>query len=288
MRHHYVPQFLLREWSGTTLDNKVEAFRLDLPHLPSSRHATKFVGFEDDLYALTMPIVAGMDQQAVEKNLLRHIDDLGARVLQKLKTLGFQGLSPSDRVDWARFLMSLRLRQPDIIQILRTESSEHLATSLAEGPEEYESIATVSEPSSLPEWVELRFPGLIENFGMSFFHELVDDPKVGDKILRMKWWLWDFSKEKHHLLLADHPCVFTVGIDDPNIVIALPISPNRAFMATNSEGVASIMRKQRPKDLLTRLNESSLSQARVRIYSCDSSQRRFISNRLHLRTRSGR
>ena len=73
-----------------------------------------------------MPVVAGLGQQAVEKHLLRRVDDLAAGVLRKLTTKGLAGLTLDDRCDWARFLMSLRLRQPAIVQQLRTESSEYL------------------------------------------------------------------------------------------------------------------------------------------------------------------
>jgi hypothetical protein len=52
MRHHYVPEFLLRSWSETTADKKVEVFRLDLNDLPSNRHVPKYTGYEHDLYAL--------------------------------------------------------------------------------------------------------------------------------------------------------------------------------------------------------------------------------------------
>jgi hypothetical protein len=96
----------------------------------------------------------------------------------------------------------------------------------------------------------------------------------------MKWWLWDFAREQNDLLLADQPCIFTAGIDDPDLMIALPLGPRKAFMATKSDHVATIMRRQRPKDLLMRLNESSLNQARARLYARDASPRRFISNRL--------
>jgi hypothetical protein len=280
MRHHYIPQFLLRAWAETMPDKKVETFRLDLPHLPSSRHAPKHTGYEENLYALTMPVIAGMEQQAVERHLLRHIDDLAASVMRKLTSTGFTGLTPGDRSDWTRFLMSLRLRQPSIIQQLRTESSEYLEASLTDNPEEYDALAGTGDPPTLVKWTKMKYPGLIENFGMSFFHKLINNPEVGEKILRMKWWLWDFTREQNDLLLADHPCIFTKGIDDPELVIALPIGPRKAFMATKSDHVAAIMRRQRPKDLLTRMNESSLDQARVRLYALDTSPRRFICNRL--------
>jgi hypothetical protein len=135
MRHHYVPQFLLRAWAETQPDQKVEVFRLDLPDLPSSRLAPKYTAYEDNLYALTMPVVAGMEQQAVEKHLLRRVDDLAAGVLRKLTTTGLAGLTLDDRCDWTRFVMSLRLRQPAIVQQLRTESSEYLQASLLGQPE---------------------------------------------------------------------------------------------------------------------------------------------------------
>jgi len=176
--------------------------------------------------------------------------------------------------------MSLRLRQPHIIQQLRTESSEYLEASLIDQPEEYEAIAGTEDPPTLLEWTRKNYPGLIENFGMSFFHELVDKAEIGNKILRMKWWLWDFTREQNDLLLADRPCIFTTGIDDADLVIALPIGPRKAFMATRSNRVAAIMRRQRPKDLLMRMNESLLNQARVRVYARDALPHRFIYNRL--------
>jgi hypothetical protein len=280
MRHHYVPQFLLRAWAETQPDKKVEVFRLDLSDLPSSLHAPKYTAYEDNLYALTMPVVAGMEQQAVERHLLRRVDDLAAGVLRKLTTAGLASLTLDDRCDWTRFLMSLRLRQPAIIQQLRTESSEYLEASLADQPEQYEAIAGIEDPPTLLEWTRKNYPGLIENFGMSFFHKLVDNAEIGEKILRMRWWLWDFTDQQNDLLLADQPCIFTTGIDDADLVIVLPIGPRKAFMATKSDRVATIMRRQRPKDLLMRINESSLNQARTRVYARDTSPRRFICNRL--------
>jgi hypothetical protein len=113
---------------GDATRPEVEVFRLDLPGLPSSRRTAKYTAYEDNLYALTMPVVAGMEQQAVEKRLLGRIDDLAAGVLRRLTTTSLAGLTSDDRCDWARFLMSLRLRQPAIIQQLRTESSEYLAS----------------------------------------------------------------------------------------------------------------------------------------------------------------
>jgi hypothetical protein len=163
---------------------------------------------------------------------------------------------------------------------LRYETSTYLRKTLADDPEQYESLRQDGIPMTLAEWTEQKYPGLIDDFGLSFFHKLIDDSRVGTMILRMRWWLWDFSRVRRDLLLADHPCIFTAGIDDSNLIIALPISPKKAFMATGSDHVAAIMRRQEPKHLAVRLNESSLYQARARIYARNTDAELFIRNRL--------
>ena len=215
MRHHYIPQFLLRAWSETMPDGKVEVFRLDLPNLPSTRRTPKNTAYEDDLYALTRPIVAGMEKHAVEVAILRQVDDLAARVRRKLVDTGFRSLSLSERCDWVRFLMSLQLRQPNIILQLCEETSDHLRQSLADQPEQYEALSQEESIPTLECWVEQHFPGLIENFGLTFFHDLINDAKVGEQILRMKWWLWDFSRAGRELVLSDRPCILTRASSSP-------------------------------------------------------------------------
>lgn len=189
MHHHYVPQFLLNAWANTTPDRKVEVFRLDLKHLPSSRLTPKYTGYEDDLYALSLSVVAGMEKQAVERHFLRHVDNRAAIVRRKLHESGLRALSRDERADWVWFLMSLRLRQPQTVLQLRQDSAEHLRETLNAQPEQYEVLAESDDAPTLEQWTEQHFPGLIENFGLSFFHKLVTDAEIGERIFRMKWWV---------------------------------------------------------------------------------------------------
>ena len=140
MKHHFIPQFLLKAWADTTEDKKIEVFRLDLPHLPSSRRAPEYTGYEDNLYMLTKPEVAGVEQQAVETKFLQRLDSDGARVLQKLNTSGLATLTHEDLSVWVHFIASLLWRAPDIVSRLRTESAGYLKDSLIARPEEYVSL----------------------------------------------------------------------------------------------------------------------------------------------------
>ena len=220
-----------------------------------------------------------MEQHAVEKLFLKQVDNFAAIARDKLNNEGLQALSLNERKDWVIFLMSLRLRQPDIIDMLRQDAEIELRANMARQPNEYEELAGVNDPSTLEEWTEREYPGLIENFGLSIFPELVNNHNIGNHILNMKWWLWDFSDTNHDLLIADHPCIFTTGIKEQNLVIALPITPKKTFMATQSEGTARLIRRQNSRDLITRINESSISQSRIRIYARNILPRRFITNR---------
>lgn len=280
MRHHYIPRFLLNCWADTTEDKRIEVFRLDLQRFPSNRLTPEYTAFEDNLYALSQSDVVGIEQQSIETDFLQFIDNFAARVLQKITTTGLAGLTHKERCDWVVFLMSLRLRTPETVLRLNDEGPEYLIESLNEKPEEYSLISETSDPATLAEFTEKYLPGLIENFGMMMIRRLITNPDIGDKILHMTWWLWNFREQKNHLLLSDRPCIFSSGIDDPDIVIALPIGPKKAFMATKTNRVADIIRRLHPKDLLMRMNESSLNQAEKRVYALDSSPYRFICNRM--------
>lgn len=280
MKHHYIPQFLLSSWANQQLDSRIEVIRLDLTQgITSSRRRPRYTGYEEDLYALTEDKIAGMGKQAVETCFLKHVDNNAANVRRKILNEGLHALNEEDRISWVRFIMSLRLRQPEIVDEIRQKSSIVLTEDLDKDPEEYEELVSDDDPASLKEWAEKHYPGLIDNFGMSIFHEIVDNEDLGDKILRLRWFLFKFDDVKHNLLLSDQPCVFTSDIDADDLIIALPIHPKALFLAVRGDKTAALLREVAPNILIRMMNTTSVSQARVRIYATDDQQLRFIENR---------
>ena len=94
MDHHFVPKFLLRAWSDGASDGMFQEFRLDVKSLPTRRRAPKATAYQDNLYALTKPEVAGMSQQAIETDLMSHIDNYAAPVRVKMEQHGFKANYP--------------------------------------------------------------------------------------------------------------------------------------------------------------------------------------------------
>lgn len=278
MDHHYVPQFLLQPWAVGTPDGRLEAFRVDLPDIPSKRLKPRATGFEPDLYALTKPVVAGMEQQAIEKNLLRIVDNSGAIARRKLDLEGLQNLTSQQRIDWVRFLMSLRVRRPRIVERLRREGSEMLRKHLAADPHEYDSMRKDGDEPTLEEWAEARFPGIVENIGLSMFSKFVVNPKIGNKILNSRWSIFDITQSAREFLLADDPLIFVGDIDQPNLILALPITPTKLFMITKR-----VVNRLDQKIFIELINGQSVLNASVRLYARDAKPRRFILNRMRLR-----
>ena len=56
-------------------------------------------------------------------------------------------------------------------------------------PFKYEELVENGDSSSLEQWAEQHYPGLIENVGLSFLADFVGDEVVRRKIFEMKWWL---------------------------------------------------------------------------------------------------
>ena len=284
MRHHYVPEFLLKRWVETTADKKVEVFQLDIPRIPSKRRTPKHTGFEPDLYALAHDQVAGLEKQHVETNILKHVDNEAAKVLNKILVGGLDSLTKTDNVNWVVFLMSLRVRTPEFVNYLKYDAPEKFKAALIEDPKKYIAKLGDSDPRALAERAEKENPGITDNFGMVYFGNMITETEIAMKIGRMTWGLHHFKNQKNHLLLSDDPLILTENsIDHPDLIIMLPLCPDKAFIATKARHTTRWISQHRAKDVLTYINEWSLVQSKKRIFARNKSPRRFILNRKNKR-----
>lgn len=287
MKHHYVPKFLLRGWvlkSSETLpdppfDNKLEKFDIGGDAVSSDRKGLGEVGYERDLYALTRREIAGLKKQDIETIFMSTLDNDAARVKNKLLTSDNIKLTNSERCQWARFLMSLRVRLPDEVNNIVKEASSVLLESLRGNPFEYRQLENECDPETLEAWVEEKFPGLIQNFGLSELGNYIDNEKVGDKLINMHWRVVTFKWGAPELLLSDNPCIWSGGIGDENLIIVLPISPSKLFMACRGESVERKLSALSEKSLIEKVNASSVRQSKKSIFAKTSLPKRFIENR---------
>jgi Protein of unknown function (DUF4238) len=278
MRNHYVPQFLQAPWADPS-DSRLHVYHITPTGVRVRRKPPVSTGYETDLLALSVDSVVGMQRHMIEEEFLKGIDNDAAIVRTKLCGHGLPSLSQKQRCDWVRFIISLRLRQPEIIHELVAQSEEKFRTSLRDADAREFSLASTEDSTSLEEWSSTEFPGLIENFGLTFFHDLLDDEKAGNLILQLKWWVYDVSKSPNRLLLGDRPCVFFGGIEDANFGMVLPISPNKMFIATRGEARTKQIRSISPDKMVAWVNDATVTQAEKYVYGHDATSLRFLQNR---------
>ena len=172
MRNHYVPQFLQRPWTGT--DRKLQVFRRKVGRVEPSRQAPKGNGYMEDMLALTEDRVAGMDRHDIERVVLQSVDNDASKIRDKLVAGRINSLSGEERESWVRFLITLRLRQPNVVSFIREEAQTSLKENLANAPEDYMSLVIQGVLPPAEKLVEMAVPGLIANYGLRLFSGLID------------------------------------------------------------------------------------------------------------------
>lgn len=276
VRHHYIPRFLLRAWTG--YDGCLEYIRIDKEELWSRRRTPKSVAFEEDLYVMDVPSTGETDPQSVETEFLKRVDDRAAKARRKL--MSRKTLTPEEGKEWIVFLMSLRVRYPGAVSFLRREGAK-VAQELDEDPWDYMALAGPGDPLTPSGWIRHNAPGYIENIGISQVQALATDQTVLEKIRTVGHHsVVNFQSCREHLLLADNACIFVYGVDHEEFTLALPLSPRMAFVSSRSDKVMSTLQGVPLPSLLTKMNQWSVQQARSQLYAMDRSLHSSIRRRL--------
>lgn len=231
--HHYVPRFYLKAW---TINHQITRFqwlqdRLEVREVSIKRNAGL-----NHLYSLRhFPD----DPQLLEREFMgRFIDDPAANVYHHM--CGPEApLTDLQRSIWTRFLMSLRVRMPDIIERLRIEGEVELRRNLMAEPEEYNALRSPNDPANLLEFIEQNRPGFVADFGIRMLPDLLNHEQPAfRKIYEMYWWTHNFQNASVNLLTSDRPLIIAPNLNEPTCVLALPLTPTLAFFATHNIDVA--------------------------------------------------
>ena len=170
VQQHYVPKFLLEQWH-TGPDSKLTAFRWAHGKLDAQRYKAKSVARMAHLYSLHRN--DGHLDVALERDFLGpHVDDPAALVHQAILKAGLT-LTNEQQLTWAKFVVSLLVRGPGMIEHLRALGREELTASLEESPLEYDAVRGDAEEATLVEFVSARNAPLFKNFGIQLLPQVL-------------------------------------------------------------------------------------------------------------------
>lgn len=277
-KHHYVPVFYLKEWCST--DNKLEGFCLLYNKVIHKRYSPEEACNEIGLYSLE-----GMPEdkkQFIEKEYMgRSLDSKAAPIMKKLINCGNpleeseRTLKKSERINWARFLISLMLRNPEKVKKIKELSNQHLVESLRASPQEYQTIKASDDPPTLEEWAAENVPEIFNNFGLTVLTRVIDHPETISEIIQYGGYTRTLSSNVK-LLTCDQPCIMLKNNTGVATLIALPISPNTLFFGTECKGTFANISAMSDNDLAEAINWSVVNAAKKWVYGIDNEHLDFI------------
>lgn len=134
-------------------------------------------------------------------------------------------------------------------------------------------------PSSTPQEFQAEF----KNAYKRLLPQLIDHENIGQRIINMRWHVFDFSRAPLTLLTADRPFATSHGLLDARCVLSVPLSPTHIFVAVNEDRQLHTLVNQAPRDTVRNSNTLVVKLAVQNVYGASEEHLRFVENRLRHR-----
>jgi hypothetical protein len=278
-RHHYVPQSLLRGWAT---NGKLYAYYWEENAKQVIENAKASVASACQIPDLNTFFGTSKAQRDFPEVgfFAPKVDTPAADALRVLLETGVRALTPKQRTDWARLLVSFGVRTPETLRQMgpaETEKSFALIEAAAKG--------SPQDEAKVNKIVKANMNLFRRNFPLQAALEINTDPTKLQALDRMTWWIrkWDDDV----ILIGNRPLLsyprqkYPCGIplDSPDCLIALPIAPNAAFFACANPKTQAKMRRMAPSRLANLVNQEAILRATC-VYARGGSHAEFISQRL--------
>ena len=277
IKHHYVPQFYLRQWA----DASGKLVRYYRPHkaVVATRTAPKSTGYEEGLYSFEG--ASPERRNAIEKDFMSpKVDEPAALAMQALIAMDPSKLTDDLRIAWTRFVMSLHVRNPERVEQIRQAAADGLRQSLRADPEEYETRRGPGDPPTLLEWAEQNTPGIFDDQGIRLLPDIVQHRPTLEAIVKMRWMTVGTAEGFPDLLTGDRPVYMSHGVNDERCFIVVPMSPKFMFFATRDPAMFDRVLALGIESVTKQVNGFMATQAAQSVYGANERHLRFVENRL--------
>jgi hypothetical protein len=231
-RHHFVPQFLLRNWAT---HGKIVAYHFEPGANRVIENPNALVASACQIRNLNTYFGVGTSQRdfAEVGFFTPRVDTPAAKALQVMLTHGVRFLTHQQREDWARLLISFGVRTPETLRDMgpaETRKAFKLVEASAKGPLDAERTVTAI--------INREMPKFTRNFPLNSAMDICTDPAKLAKLVHMQWWIRRWPQPT--ILIGDRPLLtyprapYPCGIplDNRSLLVALPIAPDAVFFAS--------------------------------------------------------
>ena len=277
-KHHYIPEFYLKQWAGPD-GRLVEFCRRYQNRVVARPTFPGGTGYTPGLYSI--PNAPPHVENVFENSFLNIADGLASQSLAIMLNDKYVPTG-KEKIAWTRFLMSLLYRTPEgvarSVEMIRKYYEEE---SLEELRKVYTEMKRPEDPDTPEEYIKLNSADMTSRSTIRHLMDITESERVREKIMEMQWHLGRFDGTKHRMLTSDRPIVMTNGIAFPDSHMVIPLSPTHLFIATNTTDEANKIKSlAKNGQIVSIMNDRIVRQARKFVYATDDSQLRFIENRL--------
>jgi hypothetical protein len=273
-RHHFIPAFYLARWAGLN-DELIEWSRPHKKIVPMRRHPNA-TGYQNNLY--TFPGLLPESRQWFEERFLKSTDDHAAQALTRILRGRMHTLDDRRKSAWARFLMTLRFRHPDVVVEMRDQIATLWKNHDAFTRSPYAETRSPDDPETFGEYVAQLSPDADFRVQLDLLVAVMDNEQLGRRLVGMPWCVIDVSDAAYRLLTSDWPIELSLGATPP--VVSLPLDPTRLFIASDDLSLFERLDRADPNTLVEHMNRYVVGSARRYVFSIDESQKRFIENHM--------
>ena len=258
MRHHFVPQFLLKNWAASGRFVSYY-FQPAAAHVIENDKATVASACQIADLNVFFNVPRSQRDFPETKFFTPRVDTPAARALDVILKRGIRALTPEQCTDWARLLVSFAVRTPETLREMgprEVTKAFDLVEAAAKGPTQDEQRVTALIKTNMP-----RFK---RNFPLHAAMELSTDPEKLAAVEAMTWWTRRWAQPS--ILIGDRPLLTVprmrypcgIPLNDPTCLIALPLTPNAVFFASAVGSTRDKMRKMSLGRIGSIVNEETI------------------------------
>lgn len=250
--HHYVPQFLLRQWADK--EDKVTCWKWDGDKIAAFRPTTKSIMSEMHLYKARHVETPGIYEQTFSQ-----LEGHAAAAIAKLRDRSRPKLEQIDYEAWACFVLAQRIRVPNKVAWAEKHARDGFISVFEEHDPAFDRLNLDERFKTPADYMEEYHPNVLANFHLHTIMQVINDPKNVNALLNMKW----FVRRGHErpILLGDDPLVLVGDLHSDTCIIALPISGDEVFFAVSNEELKKKIVAEDHKSAASRINEDQSAQA---------------------------
>jgi len=273
IRHHYIPQFYSKRWSGE--DFKITEFSCPYKTLQAKQVLPVQTGFADRLYEMKgLPAAAA---QRVEDEFMKPIDSDAAVALRLLETGDSRIHTETKyRFAWSQFLITLMFRTPNDLIVLAEILTGDWVRDFPMFENKYLASRKPDDPATLQDFIDQKDPDFMARWTIDDARALMDHDELLQLLNNLRWFVLTTAPDVPQFLTSDRPVVMSDILTADDSYLYLSLGPHRLFVAVTNVAAEQRIKRFPTAQLVEETNRLITLQAAKYVYGADKKAIEFV------------